>query len=243
MNEAKQRPGGTVLDRYRHVCVLYDSTDEEYRVLRPFIRDGFRKGDKAFHIIDARQRQDHLRRLEEFGIDVLASEGAGQLEVRGWEDAHLRPGWFDQHAMLGLVEEVLTDSRRRGFPFTRWVANMGWALGEYRGVTELVEYCTRLNHVVPHHEATVVCTYDLTLFSASSVIDVLRSHPVAVIGGIVHENPFYLPPDDLLRELRERREQPPSGRTADPAGRALEAVPPESNPCARPTPSPPTVRT
>ena len=93
--------------------------------------------------------------------------------------------WFDQHAMLALVEEVLTDTKRRGFPFTRWVANMGWALGEWRGVSDLVEYCTRLNEVVPKHEATIVCTYDLARFSASSVIDVLRSHPVAVIGGIV----------------------------------------------------------
>src|SRR5262249_32445142 len=96
--------------------------------------------------------------------------------------------------------------KRRGFPFTRWVADMGWALEDRPGVADLVEYCSRLNHVVPRHEATVVCTYDLARFSAAAVIDVLRSHPVAVIGGVIHENPFYVPPDELLRELRERRE-------------------------------------
>jgi hypothetical protein len=196
---------GSGLDRYRHVCVLYHSMDEEYRVLRPFISEGFRKGDRAFHIIDATHRPDHLRRLQEGGIDVAATQQSGQLEVRGWEEAHLKPGWFDQHAMLGLVEEVLSDTRRRGFPFTRWVANMGWALAGHRGVEDLVEYCTRLNDVAPRHEATIVCTYDLARFSASSVIDVLRSHPVAIIGGIVHENPFYVPPDELLRELRQRQ--------------------------------------
>src|SRR5262245_8759007 len=105
-----QRSAGSGLDRYRHVCVLYHSADEEYRVLRPFSSEGFPKGDKAFHIIDARQRAEHLRRLREFGIDPAAGERAGQLEVRGWEEAHLRPGWFDQHAMLGLVEGVLTDA-------------------------------------------------------------------------------------------------------------------------------------
>jgi hypothetical protein len=26
-----------------------------------------------------------------------------------------------------------------------------------------------------------------------------------LIGGIVHENPFFVPPDEFLRELRERR--------------------------------------
>jgi hypothetical protein len=207
------RPGSG-LDRYRHICVLYHSMDEEYGVLRPFIGEGFRKGDKAFHIIEGRHRPDHRRRLEELGIDVEATERSGQLEVRSWEEAHLRPGWFDQHAMLGLAEEVLTDSKSRGFPFTRWVANMGWALGGHRGVEDLVEYCTRLNAVTSRHEATIVCTYDLARFSASSVIDVLRSHPVAVIGGIVHENPFFVPPDELLRELRQRQNRTSPGPVA-----------------------------
>jgi hypothetical protein len=204
------RSEGSGLDRYHHVCVLYHSMDEEYRVLRPFICEGFPRGDKAFHIIDAKHRPDHLRRLQELGIDVAATEQSGQLEVRGWEDAHLKPGWFDQYAMLGLVEEVLSDTKRRGFPFTRWVANMGWALGGHRGVEDLVEYCTRLNDVAPRHKATIICTYDLARFSAAAVIDVLRTHPVAVIGGVVHENPFYVSPTELLRELRERQRGPAS---------------------------------
>lgn len=196
---------GSGIERHRHVCVLYHSAEEEFRVLRPFISEGFGKGDKAFHIIDGSRRPDHLQRLEGAGIDVAACEGSGQLEVRSWEEAHLRPGWFDQHAMLELVEEVLSETRRRGYPFTRWVADMGWALGGHRGVEDLVSYCARLNQITPRHEATIVCTYDLSRFSAASVIDVLRSHPVAIIGGRVHENPFYLTPEELLTELEARQ--------------------------------------
>jgi MEDS: MEthanogen/methylotroph, DcmR Sensory domain len=83
--EKTGRLAGSGLDHYRHVCVLYHSMDEEFRVLQPFIKDGFQKGDKAFHIIDERQRTDHLRRLhDDLGIDVAATEQTGQLEVRGW---------------------------------------------------------------------------------------------------------------------------------------------------------------
>lgn len=214
-NATATRLTGSGLDRYRHICVLYHSREEEYRVLRSFISEGFPKGDKAFHILDRSHRPEHLGRLrEDLGIDVAATEQSGQLEVRGWEEAHLRPGWFDQHAMLTLVEEVLTETRRRGFPFTRWVANMGWALGGHRGVEDMAEYCTRLNEVTPRHEATIVCTYDLAQFSAPAVIDVLRCHPVAIIGGIVHENPYYSPPEELLRELQQRRERLPLGHQA-----------------------------
>ncbi len=80
------------LDRHRHVCVLYHNVDEEFRVLGPFISEGFRKGDKAFHIIDRQHRRDHLRRLhDDLGIDVSASEQSGQLEVRAGRRFPRRP--------------------------------------------------------------------------------------------------------------------------------------------------------
>src|ERR1051325_10782232 len=35
-------------------------------------------------------------------------------------------------------------------------------------------------------------------------MDIMRTHPMVVIGGILQENPFFVPPDEMLRELRER---------------------------------------
>ncbi len=35
-------------------------------------------------------------------------------------------------------------------------------------------------------------------------MDILRTHPMAVIGGVLQENPFLVPPDIFLRELRNR---------------------------------------
>ena len=49
-----------------------------------------------------------------------------------------------------------------------------------------------------------MCCYDLTQFGAGLVMDVLRTHPMAIIGGTLHENPFFVPPDLLLQELRGR---------------------------------------
>ena len=35
-------------------------------------------------------------------------------------------------------------------------------------------------------------------------MDIMRTHPMVIIGGILQENPFFVPPDEMLRELRER---------------------------------------
>ena len=45
---------------------------------------------------------------------------------------------------------------------------------------------------------------------ASVVIDIMRTHPMVIIGGILQENPFYVPPDEMLRELAERGTRTPA---------------------------------
>src|SRR3954447_17098031 len=100
------RLAGSSLDRSRHVCAFFHTRDEEYHVLLPYIREGFEYGDRAFHIVDAEHRPEHLHRLAEGGIDVATTEPTGQLEVLPWEEAYLRGGHFDQMAMLRLIEDV-----------------------------------------------------------------------------------------------------------------------------------------
>ena len=150
------RLAGSVLHRSRHVCAFFHKKDEEYQVLLPFVKEGFEQGHKAFHIVDPAHRDEHLRRLDEAGIDVAEAERSGQLEVRRWEEAYLREGHFDQDAMLALIEEVLKGGKAQGFPLTRLVANMEWGLEDRPGVDDIVEYETRLNFILPKYDDAVV---------------------------------------------------------------------------------------
>src|ERR1700756_5286196 len=96
-DQTEVRLAGKALDRSRHVCAFFNSKEEEYRVLLPFIKEGFEQDDKAFHIVEEGHRPEHRRRLEQAGINVAGAEQKGQLEVRRWEDANLREGHFDQN--------------------------------------------------------------------------------------------------------------------------------------------------
>lgn len=153
--KSEVRLAGTPLGRSRHVCAFFNSKDEEYRVLLPFIREGFDHGDKGFHIVNESHRPEHRRRLREAGIPVDEAERTGQLEVRRWEDAYLREGHFDQERMLALIEEVLQGGKTQGYPLTRLVANMEWALEDRPGVADIVEYETRLNFILPKYDDAV----------------------------------------------------------------------------------------
>jgi hypothetical protein len=149
------RLAGAVLDRRRHVCAFFHTKEEEYQVLLPFIKEGFDHGEKAFHIVDPNHRTEHLWRLEQEGIDVAQAKRRGQLEVRRWEDAYLLEGHFDQNRMLALIEEVLQGGKAQGFPLTRLVANMEWALEDRPGVEDIVEYETRVNFVLPKYDDAI----------------------------------------------------------------------------------------
>jgi hypothetical protein len=158
LRESEQpiRFAGSVLGAQRHVCAFFHSPDEEYRVLLPFIKEGFARGEKAFHIVDPTLREEHVRRLASAGIDVSAAEQSGQFELCNWADAYLRDGHFDQDKMLALIQEVLGGGRQQGFPLTRLVAHMEWALEDRPGVDDLVEYETRLNYLLPRYPDPVI---------------------------------------------------------------------------------------
>ena len=196
---------GGCLGRERHICAFFNSADEEYRSLLPFIKEGFERGERAVHIVDETLKDDHIGRLRAAGIDADSATAAGQLEIRRWEEAYLRRDRFDQDAMLALIEEVLQAGSERGFPLTRLVAHMEWATLDRPGVEDLAEYETRLNYILPKYDDPVICTYDLARFSSRVAFDILRTHPVVIVGGVLQENPFFVPPDKFLLELRERK--------------------------------------
>jgi hypothetical protein len=200
---------GSPLAVPRHVCAFFNSLDEEYRVLLPFMRDGLDRGEKAIHVINRRHRADHLYRLSQAGIDVAAADANGQLELKDDADTYLRDGRFDPDRMLGAFEQLASANESSGFPLSRIVCRMDWAPESDTRLDQLVEFESRVNEVWLRHDDAVICTYDLSKFGADTIIDVLRTHPMIIIGGILQHNPFFTPPDKFLAELRERRARRP----------------------------------
>jgi hypothetical protein len=57
----------------------------------------------------------------------------------------------------------------------------------------------------------VICTYDTNLLDGTLLVDILRIHPVVIVGGRLYENPFFSPPAEFLRQIAER-----TGRSFEP---------------------------
>ena len=199
---------GSTLDHRAHVCAFFNTPDEEYQVLLPFMKEGLELGQKNVHTVDPRLRTDHSLRLASAGIELDTVLQSGRLELLDWSSTHLREGNFDQHKTLSLYRQIMNDATQKGFPLTRFVTDMGWALEADLNANALLEYESTANYEwIQQCGPTnpVICTYDLSRFTADIIVDVMRTHPMVIIGGILHENPFFVPPEEFLEELRHRK--------------------------------------
>jgi hypothetical protein len=149
------RLAGSVVSAPQHISAFFHSHEEEYRVLLPFIQEGFARGEKAFHIVEPARRDAHLQRLAAAGIDTAAAQQRGQFELYTWTEAHLRDGYFDPDRTGALIAAVVTGARQQGFPGTRFVTHMEWALEAQVGVATLLEYEAKANSGRRDHDTVI----------------------------------------------------------------------------------------
>jgi hypothetical protein len=47
-----------------------------------------------------------------------------------------------------------------------------------------------------------VCLYDLEQFGSAVIFNLLKTHPILLLGGLLLENPHYKSPDEVLAETQ-----------------------------------------
>jgi len=190
---------------YFHICAFFNSKDEEYDVLCPFYKEGLEQGEKNMHIVNPAFSQEHRDRLGCGGIDVHECESSGQLNVLNWQQGYFNEaGEFDKDAMLATLDHLTGIGLDADYSGVRIMGNMDWALADHPGSATLLEYEVGVNEVLSRKRQPAVCVYDISKLTGSMMMDLLRTHPLTLIGGVVQENPFYTDPAEMLEELRSR---------------------------------------
>jgi DNA-binding NarL/FixJ family response regulator len=195
---------GTVVGRDRHIAAFFCSPDERYDVLGSFVAEGLKHGEKAVHIVNTPDQQSHLDYLARCGVHVDRAASQDQIQLESWEQTYLRTGSFDPQAMTECVQEIFRTSAAASFPLTRLIANMEWVLKDVPGTEALVEYESHINDMMDEIEGVIICAYHAASYDGGLIVDLMRAHPALIVGGVLHSNPFYVAPDVLVDELRQR---------------------------------------
>jgi hypothetical protein len=188
-----------------HICAFFDSEAQAYECIAPYFEEGLRQGEQVVSIRDAGQCEPHLDRLRKLIPRPLEEPiRNNQLRIVASEETYLKDGFFESERMYLMLQDVLRDAEASPYKRVRTCGEMTWALREFPGTEELMEYESRVNKLTRVHDCTLMCIYDVNKFSGRAVMDVLATHPMVVMNDRIYENPYYVEPTEFLHGLLRR---------------------------------------
>jgi hypothetical protein len=180
-----------------HLCAFYRGLAERDEILIPYLREGLLSGDKCICVVDATDPEQVLAALAgELDLPPLITNRT--LDVQRSRETYLRGDRFSTERMLDFWDDAVGGALANGFGFARAVGEMTWSLGDLPGVDELVSYESKLNRFLPRYPQVILCLYDLNRFTGEILLDLLKTHPKVLLGGMLVANPYYLEPDEFL---------------------------------------------
>ena len=199
MNEMTLGIGSYTCNWGTHICGLYETERERDEIISGFVCRGCADDDRQIYI--------HSEQTEEHFWDVLHSEcpvcsasheNPGHLDVKEAGELYYPDGIFDPWMMDTAINAYFDYTQQEGPSNLRTIAEMAWALQQIKGVEHLFAYESRLNYFVKDKTIVSLCLYNTSKISGEMLMNVLRTHPYSINGGVVTVNPFYEEPDIWL---------------------------------------------
>ncbi|MBI4825378.1 MAG: MEDS domain-containing protein [Nitrospirae bacterium] len=191
---------------HNHLCLIYETREEQFAAVIPFMRIGLERGEKCVYIVDDNTAEMVIREMKAAGIDVDTAVRSGKLDILRKQDAYLKQGYFDPDWMISFLKRATDEAKAAGFSALRATGEMTWMLGGDPGTERLIEYEAKLNYFLPQNDVLAICQYNRSRFSPEIIKDVIYTHPLIIFGGVVCRNFYYVPPDEFLGKEQAARE-------------------------------------
>lgn len=182
-----------------HVCLIYETEAEHARFLTPYLKAGLERNEKVVYLADYTTGATVLNYLRGAGVDVDPYLRRGQLSIHSTSSAYLPNGTFDPAAMIEFLGEATQQAQDEGFAGLRATGEMTWVLEGRPGCDRILEYESRTNGFFqPGVKAVGLCQYRRSRFDAETLLEILKTHPLASVDCELYQNPYYMPPELYL---------------------------------------------
>jgi signal transduction histidine kinase len=181
-----------------HLCLVYETPEEQWAAVIPFMAEGLARNEACLYVADDRSLEEVRQAFLAHGVDVDFHVSEGRLIFASKREAYFRSGAFDPVAMIGFLRQAMSEAAAVGRTGFRVTGEMTWALGNECGCERLIEYEALLNEFFPGSRALAICQYNRKRFGADMIRNVLRTHPVAILGSQVCPNLYYETPAMVL---------------------------------------------
>ncbi len=184
------------LARGAHACHIFTSPDEQKRVLLSFCSDGLNRNQCCLLTAAPETATCWHVELEAHGIDVQEEIGRGSLIIKAVRGPSEDFNPLRQTRELWRIVEPSLDR----FNAVRLLREQPWSSDLALSVESLCHFELTRNLLFEDTEVRSICQYDLTNHPPAAIHTALRTHPLVILHGKVHENSFYDGPAILERE-------------------------------------------
>jgi hypothetical protein len=188
---------GVDLEAGDHFCAIYVGAEERDAIVIPYLRAGLLAGDKVVCVIDSGPLGELIASMGDESVVGRYIESR-QLELHTADEAYLGTTPFSTATVLEFWASTVAAAVADGsYGFARGTGEMPLKMNTPSGRAEFFRYEAVITQFARSSTQAYLCMYDLERFGGGIVVDLLRTHPKLLMGGLVLENPHYRPPDDL----------------------------------------------
>lgn len=184
-----------------HICGLYENEKERDEIIFGFLNEGLKADDLQFYC-------PVERTIEAFYHDFAEAcpgckhkmHNSDHFVITPAKELYYPDGTFDPWHMDDALGDFFVEAQKNGKRNVRATAEMAWALEAIPGVEHLMAYEARLNYFIQGKPWISICMYNVNKFDGATIMNVLRTHPYAISGGVITQNPYFIHPDRWLAE-------------------------------------------
>ena len=194
-----------------HICQLYSKVNEIPGVTARLMRVGLSLSEKCVFAAAPAQIKEFRDELQKLQLDVDALIGAGQLVLYDEREAFLAGGKrFDPYFLLSSHQTFIAKALREGWHAARISIDMTWLTKDVATPEQILKYEAASDAVFTFQNAPIIALmhYDHSKLLPSLVVEMLKLHPIAVVGKYIKRNPYYLNSEQyMLKILRINKDK------------------------------------
>ena len=184
-----------------HIAGLYETDVERDEIINGFLKQGVLTGDMQLYCPTEQTEEKFKEKFIKMCPDCAAKvEDHEHFSISSAKELYYPNGTFSPIAMDKGLDAFFEESQKNGKRNIRATAEMVWALEAIPGVEHLMAYEARLNYFIPNKPWISICLYNTSKFSGSIIMNVLKTHPYTINGGVLMQNPYFVDPEKWLSE-------------------------------------------
>jgi MEDS: MEthanogen/methylotroph, DcmR Sensory domain len=194
-----------------HICQLYSKVTEIPSVTARLMRVGLSLSEKCLFAAAPAQVHELREELQKLKVNVDELIEAGQLVLFEERESFLTNGTrFDPYFLLSSHQTFIAQALREGWQAVRISIDMTWLTKNIASPEQILKYEAASDAVFTFQNAPIIALmhYDYGKLQPTLVVEMLKLHPISVVGKYIRRNPYYLNSEQyMLKILRHHRER------------------------------------